>query len=83
MLLTSVNESEITVGYCASYGDLCGALEVSGNLYKTEAFNLALLLEREPLIIPESTLAKPLRGSLSRLRQIMIASNPTQFLMIY
>jgi NAD+ synthase/NAD+ synthase (glutamine-hydrolysing) len=59
MLLTTGNKSEISVGYCTIYGDMCGALAVIGDLYKTEVFNLARFLNRDRLIIPESTLTKP------------------------
>ncbi|MDR2405724.1 MAG: NAD(+) synthase, partial [Deltaproteobacteria bacterium] len=59
MLLTTGNKSEISVGYCTIYGDMCGALAVIGDLYKTEVFNLARFLNREKILIPENTLSKP------------------------
>jgi NAD+ synthase/NAD+ synthase (glutamine-hydrolysing) len=59
MLLTTGNKSEISVGYCTIYGDMCGALAVIGDLYKTEVFRLARHLNRDETLIPESTLTKP------------------------
>ncbi|MDR2199186.1 MAG: NAD+ synthase [Deltaproteobacteria bacterium] len=59
MLLTTGNKSEISVGYCTIYGDMCGALAVIGDLYKTEVFNLARFLNQDGILIPENTLSKP------------------------
>ncbi|MDR2386164.1 MAG: NAD+ synthase [Deltaproteobacteria bacterium] len=61
LLLTTGNKSEIAVGYCTIYGDMCGALAVIGDLYKTEVFRLAKWLNQAKgrIIIPENTIAKP------------------------
>jgi NAD+ synthase/NAD+ synthase (glutamine-hydrolysing) len=59
VLLTTGNKSEISVGYCTIYGDMCGALAVIGDLYKTEVFRLARWLNRDGVIIPVSTIEKP------------------------
>ncbi|MDR0549887.1 MAG: NAD+ synthase [Deltaproteobacteria bacterium] len=59
LLLTTGNKSEISVGYCTIYGDMCGALAVIGDLYKTEVFRLAKWLNRERVVIPENTINKP------------------------
>ncbi|MDR1608288.1 MAG: NAD+ synthase [Deltaproteobacteria bacterium] len=59
LLLTTGNKSEISVGYCTIYGDMCGALAVIGDLYKTEVFRLARWVNREKIVIPENTLNKP------------------------
>jgi NAD+ synthase/NAD+ synthase (glutamine-hydrolysing) len=61
LLLTTGNKSEIAVGYCTIYGDMCGALAVIGDLYKTEVFRLARWLNRTKgrVVIPENTIAKP------------------------
>ncbi|MDR2799924.1 MAG: NAD+ synthase [Desulfovibrio sp.] len=60
LLLTTGNKSEISVGYCTIYGDMCGALAVIGDLYKTEVFRLCRWLNatRSPRI-PENVLIKP------------------------
>ncbi|MDR2613665.1 MAG: NAD+ synthase [Deltaproteobacteria bacterium] len=59
MLLTTGNKSEISVGYCTIYGDMCGALAVIGDLYKTEVFRLARWINRGGVVIPENTIRKP------------------------
>jgi NAD+ synthetase len=59
MLLTTGNKSEISVGYCTIYGDMCGALAVIGDLYKTEVFRLARWINKDKELIPQSTLTKP------------------------
>lgn len=41
MLLNTGNKSELAVGYCTLYGDMCGALALIGDLYKTEVYRLA------------------------------------------
>ena len=41
MLLTTGNKSEIAVGYCTLYGDMCGALAPIGDLLKTDVYALA------------------------------------------
>ncbi|MDR0621855.1 MAG: NAD+ synthase [Deltaproteobacteria bacterium] len=61
LLLTTGNKSEIAVGYCTIYGDMCGALAVIGDLYKTEVFKLSKWLNatKGRILIPENTIAKP------------------------
>ncbi|MDR2124804.1 MAG: NAD+ synthase [Desulfovibrio sp.] len=60
LLLTTGNKSEISVGYCTIYGDMCGALAVIGDVYKTDVFRLCRSLNaaRGPCI-PENVLLKP------------------------
>lgn len=41
MLVTTGNKSELAMGYCTLYGDLCGALAPIADLYKTEVYELA------------------------------------------
>ena len=41
MLLATGNKSELAVGYCTIYGDLCGSLAPIADLYKTEVYGLA------------------------------------------
>ncbi|HCM27908.1 MAG TPA: NAD+ synthase [Treponema sp.] len=65
MLLTTGNKSELAMGYCTLYGDMCGALAPIGDLLKTEVFALcrrinerAIQSDGEP-VIPVETLTKP------------------------
>ena len=41
LLLTTGNKSENAVGYATLYGDMCGALNLIGDLYKTQVYRLA------------------------------------------
>ena len=58
LLLTTGNKSEIAVGYCTLYGDMCGGLAVISDVPKTLVYRLARYVNRERTIIPESTLTK-------------------------
>jgi NAD+ synthase (glutamine-hydrolysing) len=55
LLLTTGNKSELAVGYCTLYGDMCGGLAVISDLYKTEVYALSQLFAS---VIPQSTLTK-------------------------
>lgn len=61
LVLTTGNKSELSVGYCTLYGDMCGGLAVIADVPKLDVYALSRHLNetsgRE--IIPESTLIKP------------------------
>lgn len=59
LLLTTGNKSELAVGYCTLYGDMCGGLAVISDVPKTQVFKLARYLNRDHVIIPENTIEKP------------------------
>jgi NAD+ synthase (glutamine-hydrolysing) len=61
LLLTTGNKSELATGYCTLYGDMCGAVSVIGDLFKTEVFGLCRHInERAGYdLIPEHILIKP------------------------
>jgi NAD+ synthetase len=59
LVLTTGNKSEMAVGYCTLYGDMCGALAVIADVFKTDIYKLARWLNRERIIIPEASLTKP------------------------
>tara|TARA_Y100001934_G_scaffold266328_1_gene345640 strand:+ start:1411 stop:3009 length:1599 start_codon:yes stop_codon:yes gene_type:complete len=40
MALATGNKSELAVGYCTLYGDMCGGLAPIGDLYKTAVYDL-------------------------------------------
>ena len=58
LLLNTTNKSELSMGYGTLYGDLCGALMVIADLYKTEVYEMAAYINREQEIIPASTITK-------------------------
>ncbi|MCB1122508.1 MAG: NAD+ synthase [Verrucomicrobiae bacterium] len=59
LLLSTGNKSELAVGYCTLYGDMCGGLAVISDLPKTKVYELARYLNAKEEIIPESTITKP------------------------
>ncbi len=59
LLLTTGNKSELAVGYCTLYGDMCGGLAVISDCYKMLVYDLARYINREREIIPDATITKP------------------------
>ena len=59
LLLTTGNKSELAVGYCTLYGDMCGGLAVISDLPKTRVYSLAKWINRDCEIIPDATITKP------------------------
>lgn len=59
ILLNTSNKSESAVGYGTLYGDMAGALSVIGDVYKSEAYELARYINKEKEIIPYNTIVKP------------------------
>ena len=59
LLLTTGNKSELAVGYCTLYGDMCGGLAVISDLPKLRVYSLAKWINRDREIIPDSTITKP------------------------
>ena len=58
LLLTTGNKSEISVGYCTLYGDMCGGLAVISDLPKMKVYALARHINLEREIIPGNTIDK-------------------------
>jgi NAD+ synthase (glutamine-hydrolysing) len=59
LLLTTGNKSEMAVGYCTLYGDMCGGLAVISDVFKMQVYALARWINREREIIPLSSIEKP------------------------
>lgn len=59
LVLTTGNKSELAVGYCTLYGDMCGALAVIADVFKTEVYALAHWINRARVIIPTDSITKP------------------------
>lgn len=69
LLVTTGNKSELAVGYCTLYGDMCGGLAVLSDVPKTLVWRLARWINDSPdsplakqfagPVIPKSTLTKP------------------------
>jgi NAD+ synthase (glutamine-hydrolysing) len=58
ILLNTTNKSELAVGYGTLYGDMCGALAVIGDVYKTQVYELCKSYNRFTKLIPENILIK-------------------------
>jgi NAD+ synthetase len=59
LVLATGNKSELAVGYCTLYGDMCGALAVISDIPKTMVYRLAYYINRYEEIIPVRVLSKP------------------------
>jgi NAD+ synthase (glutamine-hydrolysing) len=60
LLLTTGNKSELAVGYCTLYGDMCGGLNVIADVPKTTVYELSHFLNQHAgrEIIPANTIHK-------------------------
>ena len=59
LVLTTGNKSEVAVGYCTLYGDMCGGLAVISDVPKTLVYRLAEFVNSRSEVIPRSTIDKP------------------------
>jgi len=58
ILLNTSNKSEMAVGYGTLYGDMCGAIAVIGDVYKTQVYELAKFLNKKQELIPINIINK-------------------------
>jgi NAD+ synthase (glutamine-hydrolysing) len=60
LVLTTGNKSELAVGYCTLYGDMCGGLAVISDVPKTMVYSLSRIANRRlDGAIPENVFTKP------------------------
>ncbi len=59
IVLSTGNKSEMAMGYCTLYGDMCGGLGVISDVTKGRVYALAKWMNRDKEIIPRSVLEKP------------------------
>jgi NAD+ synthetase len=59
LVLTTGNKSEMAVGYCTLYGDMCGALAPLADVFKTDIYKIAEWVNRDREIIPAASISKP------------------------
>ena len=59
ILLNTSNKSEAAVGYGTLYGDMAGGLSLIGDVYKTDVYRIASLINSAGTIIPANTIYKP------------------------
>ena len=65
LLLATGNKSEMSVGYCTLYGDMCGGLAVLADIYKTDVYRIANYINRNEEIIPQAIIDKAPSAELS------------------
>jgi len=65
LVLTTGNKSEVAVGYCTLYGDMCGGLAVISDVPKTLVYRLAHFVNSRSPVIPKSSIDKPPSAELS------------------
>ncbi len=58
LLLTTGNKSELAVGYCTLYGDMCGGLAVISDVFKMQVYALSRWINRDGEIIPQNSIDK-------------------------
>ena len=58
LVLTTGNKSEMAVGYCTLYGDMCGALAVIADVPKTMVYRLSEYRNGISPVIPRATIEK-------------------------
>jgi NAD+ synthase (glutamine-hydrolysing) len=58
MVVSTGNKSEIAVGYCTLYGDMCGGLCVLADVPKTVVYELSAYINRQQEVIPRATIEK-------------------------
>ncbi|MGA2584747.1 MAG: NAD+ synthase [Tepidisphaeraceae bacterium] len=60
MLLTTGNKSELAVGYCTIYGDMCGGLAVISDVPKTTIWEMSRWINQQAgrAVIPQSSIDK-------------------------
>ena len=61
LVLSTGNKSELAVGYCTLYGDMCGGLAVISDVPKVMVYELARYVNgrRELAVIPDAVFTKP------------------------
>jgi NAD+ synthetase len=58
LLLTTGNKSELAVGYCTLYGDMCGGLAVISDVPKTMVYEISKWINRQRQLIPAASITK-------------------------
>lgn len=60
LVINTSNKSELSVGYSTIYGDSVGAISLLGDLYKSEAYQLARYINlKYDQLIPEDIITRP------------------------
>ena len=67
LVLNTGNKTELALGYCTMYGDMCGALGVISDINKLEVYELSKWINKtsSKVIIPENSINKKPSAELS------------------
>ena len=58
LVLSTGNKSELAMGYATLYGDMCGSLNILGDVLKRHVYALADFINRAGPVIPETILTR-------------------------
>lgn len=58
LVLNTTNKSEMALGFCTLYGDMCGSLGVIADVTKSQVFELAEWINRKGEVIPRRIIDK-------------------------
>ncbi len=59
LVLATGNKSEMAVGYCTLYGDMCGGYAPIKDVYKTQVYALSRWRNNNRTVIPERVITRP------------------------
>lgn len=59
LVLATGNKSEMAVGYCTLYGDMCGGYAPIKDVYKTQVYALSRWRNRSGEVIPQRVITRP------------------------
>lgn len=68
IVVTTGNKTELALGYCTLYGDMCGGLAAISDVSKEKVYELARFINKKNkrVIIPQNTIIKPPSAELSK-----------------
>jgi len=69
LLLSTGNKSEVAMGYCTLYGDMCGSLSVLSDVWKTSVWELCRCINQEKELIPNIIIEKDPSAELAPLQK--------------
>ena len=58
LVLATGNKSELSLGYCTLYGDMCGGLAAISDVYKMDVYEVARTYQADG-VLPEASITKP------------------------
>ena len=67
LVLNTGNKTELALGYCTMYGDMCGALGVISDINKLEVYEISKWINKisSKLVIPNNSIKKKPSAELS------------------